>query len=442
MEAVNRLRTRRQVLKLGSLLAASSLFPFSRMGAQKVEKSRRGTGALKIRKVEPIITSAPMLDGPLSEAVEMPPLGTMTDQVGIRNRLNHNFPSRPKGHSLTTLVKITTDQGIIGWGEAHAPLAPAVHAKLITDFFAPIVLGEDARNIGPIWEKLYSSQRLRGYSTGFYTDSIAAIDIALWDILGKFAGVPVYQLLGGKYRDKIPTYQGAGTPEDARQAIEEGFTAVKMGFNKSASQGFDVVANVSEAIGDKGQLMIDSLGAFKLHEAISVGRKLDELGNIGWFEDALMPEDTLGYSKLAQALDTAVCVGETYANRFQFRDLFLKQGADIINPDVGRAGGITECKRIVDMADTFGLLWSPHVSSGMPPYVAASLHLAVATPNAVIMEGGNIHNATEVGLSRGNVLLKEPIKFEPGFATVPEKPGLGIEFDEKELKKVTVNWDP
>ncbi|MBC9890459.1 MAG: hypothetical protein F7B06_11610, partial [Opitutae bacterium] len=298
---------------------------------------------------------------------------------------------------------------------------------------------EDARNIGAIWEKLYSSQRMRGYSTGFYTDSIAAIDIALWDILGKFVGVPVYQLLGGKYRDKIPTYQGAGTPEDARQAIEEGFTAVKMGFNKSASQGFDVVARVSEAIGGKGQLMIDSLGAFKLHEAISVGRKLDELGNIGWFEDALMPEDTWGYSKLAEALDTAVCVGETYANRFQFRELFLKKGADIISPDVGRAGGITECKRIADMADTFGLLWSPHVSSGMPPYVAASLHLAVATPNAVIMEAGNIYNATEVGPSRGNVLLKEPLKFEPGFATVPEKPGLGIEFDERELKKVTVN---
>ena len=432
-------RTRRQILKWGSLLAASSLVPISKIGAQKVERSKRGTSPLKITKVEPVITSSPMIDGPLSEAVEMPPLGTMTDQVGIRNRLNHNFPSRSKGHSLTTLVKITTDQGIIGWGEAHAPLAPAVHAKVITDLFAPIIMGEDARRIGPIWDKLYSSQRLRGYSTGFYTDSIAAVDIALWDILGKFAGLPVYQLLGGKYRDKIPTYRGAGTPEDARQAIEEGFTAVKMGFNKSASQGFDVVAKVSEAIGDKGQLMIDSLGAFKLHEAISVGRKLDELGNIGWFEDALMPEDTWGYAKLAEALDTAVCVGETYANRFQFRDLFLKQGADIINPDVGRAGGITECKRIADMADTFGVLWSPHVSSGMPPYVAASLHLAVATPNAVIMEAGNIHNATEVGPSRGNVLLKEPIEFEPGFATVPEKPGLGIEFDEKELRKVTVN---
>lgn len=430
--------TRRELIKLGGLLAASSVLPVSKMGAQKIEQSKRGTSPLKITKVEPVITSTPMIDGPLSEAVEMPPMGTMTNQVGIHNRLNHSFPSRTKGQGFTTLVKITTNQGIIGWGEAHAPLAPAVHAKLITDFLGPIIMGQDARNIGPLWDKMYSSQRMRGYSTGFYTDSIAGIDIALWDILGKFAGVPVYQLLGGKYRDRIPTYQGAGNAEDAHQSIEEGFTAVKMGFNKSASQGIDVVAEVSEAVGERGQLMIDSLGAFKLHEAISVGRKFDELGNIGWFEDALMPEDIMGYSKLAEALDTAVCVGETYSNRFQFRDLFLKQGADIINPDVGRAAGITECKRIADLADTFGVLWSPHVSSGMPPYVAASLHLAVATPNAVIMEGGQIYKATDVRGSKGNVLLKEPIEFKPGYAVVPEKPGLGIEFDEKELGKIIV----
>jgi L-alanine-DL-glutamate epimerase-like enolase superfamily enzyme len=221
--------------------------------------------------------------------------------------------------------------------------------------------------------------------------------------------------------------------------MESGYTAVKMGFSKGVgSQDFERVIKVSEAVGDTGQLLVDSLGAFKLHEAISVGRKLDELGNIGWFEDALMPEDTAAYPELAEALDTAVCVGETLSNRFQFRDLFSRRGADVVNPDVSRAGGITECKRIADMADTFGILWSPHVSSGLPPYVAASIHLAVATPNAVIMEGGNIHNATDVGGSRGNVLLKEPLEFKAGMAMVPERPGLGIEFDEKELQKIVV----
>jgi len=110
----------------------------------------------------------------------------------------------------------------------------------------------------------------------------------------------------------------------------------------------------------------------------------------------------------------------------------------VINPDLSRAGGITESKRIVVMADTFGILWSPHLSIGLPPYVAASLHLAVATPNAVILEGGNIHNATDIGESRGNVLLKEPLEFKAGMAVVPERPGLGIEFDEQELQKIVV----
>ncbi len=432
------MRTRREIFKLGSLWAAASILPISKAGAAQVDQAKRGTSPLEITKIEPFIISATKLKMPLNQAVEMPPIGTMTNRAGIGNRLNHSFPSRTKGHMFTTLVKITTNQGIIGWGEAHAPLAPAVHAKIITDLFTPILIGQDARAIGPLWNKLYSSQRLRGYSSGFYTESIAAIDIALWDILGKFTGLPVYQLLGGKYRNEIPTYTGAGTVEDIQRDMETGFKAFKTGFNKSSTDGIDKIAEMSEVIGDKGQLMIDCLGAFKLHEAISVGRKLDQMGNIGWFEDALMPEDTIGYPKLADALDTAICVGEGMSNRFQFRDLFVSGGADVVNPDVGRAAGITECKRIADLADTFGVLWSPHVSSGFPPYVAASLHLAVATPNAVIMEGGNIQGSTGVAESRGNVLLKEPIEFRPGFAVVPEKPGLGIEFDEKELKKVIV----
>ena len=245
---------------------------------------------MKITKVEPIIVSAPNIDGPLSDYVEMPPIGTMKERTGLGHRLNHSFPSRARGHSFDVLVKITTSEGIIGWGEAHAPVAPAVHAKVITDLLAPILIGQDARRIGPLFEKMYSSQRLRGYATGFYTDSIAAVDIALWDILGKYLNQPVYQLLGGKYRDSIPTYQGAGTPEDAEQSMEEGFAAIKMGFNKSSNQGFDVIEKVSEVVGERGQVFIDSLGAFKLHEAIKVGRRLDELGNIAGSKTLLCPK--------------------------------------------------------------------------------------------------------------------------------------------------------
>jgi L-alanine-DL-glutamate epimerase-like enolase superfamily enzyme len=301
-----------------------------------------------------------------------------------------------------------------------------------------LLVFQNALQILPLWERMYSTQRTRGFnSAGFLSEAMSAVDIALWDILGKHLNVPVYQLLGGKFRDRIPTYKGVRTEEDAKVAIKEGFTAVKTGFFKgSGSSGIDRIASISDAAKGKGQVFIDALGAFKLHEAVDVGRELDKMENIGWFEDALIPEDSDKYPILAEALDTAICVGETYGTRFQFRDLITKNGVDIINPDVSRAGGLTECKRIADLADIFGVLFSPHVSSGFPPYVAASLHLAVAAPNSAMIEGGEIYAAKTISGSRGNLLLKKPIKFEPGFAYVPEGPGLGIDFDDDLLREV------
>ena len=423
-----------------SFLTSGALLPvFSFPSLVNEAEDKRLPAALKITAVESFVIRNPNDEVASDELIEMPSIGATKGSAGLGQRLNHASPSRFKGYQQTLLVKIQTDQGITGWGEAHAPAAPRVHQKVVSDLLKPILLGQNALDILPLWEKMYSSQRMRGYATGFYTEAIAGVDIALWDIAGKYLEVPVYQLLGGKFRDGIPTYRGASQVEDAVKAVEEGFSTIKTGFFKSSgSDDFERIAAMSEAVGKDRQVFIDSLGAFKLHEAIQVGRKLDTLGNIGWFEDALLPEDYDRYPILAEALDTPVCVGETYSNRFQFRDLFIKKGADVINPDLGRAAGITECKRIADLADLFGVLWSAHISIGFPPYVAASLHLMVATPNASIMEGGNIHNSTSVFGSRGNIFLKNPIRFEPGFAYVPDGPGLGIDFDEEKLKEVIV----
>ncbi len=433
---------RRDLFKLGGTAAAAAVYGPPSLPAQNTVTgfSRLGTSPLKITKVEPLVIRAPKDNTPAEELIVMPPVGAMTGGVGLWNRLDHASPSRFKDYKQAALVKITTDQGIIGWGESHAPAAPRVHKTVISDLLAPILIGQDARNVEVLWEKMYSSQRLRGYATGFYTESIAGVDLALWDILGKYVGMPLYRLLGGKYRDTAPTYTGIGgeslsaLKESALQAIEQGYTAVKMGLSKGpGTRDLDRVTAVSEAIRGKGQLLVDSLGAYKLYEAVQIGRELDKLKNIGWWEDALMPEDVSGYPKLAEALDTAICVGEVLSNRFQFRDLFPVRAADIINPDVCRAGGITECRRIAVMADAYGILWSPHVSTGTAPYMAASVHLAVATSNFVIMEGGD-----KTAGPFGNVLLKEPLEYRPGYARVPERPGLGIEFDEKELAKVAI----
>ena len=400
-----------------------------------------GNGPLTIRSVEPLVVRTPRGEKPPEWYLEMPPVGRETGGTGLWNRLDHASPSRFRGATQATLVKIVTEGGLVGWGECHAPAAPRVHAMVISDLLAPILEGQDARQVEPLWERLYSSQRLRGYATGFYTEAIAGIDLALWDLLGKYLDQPLYRILGGKYRSSVPTYSGIGgsTPEalakSAKQRLEEGFTAVKMGLSKGpGTASLERVEAVSEAVGGTGQVLVDSLGAYKLHEARAVGSRLDALPNVGWWEDALLPEDVGGYQELRASLKTPVCVGETLSNRYQFRDLFAARGADIINPDLCRAGGISECRRIGILADLHGVLFSPHISTGTALYWAASVHLGAHLPNTVIMEGGTL-------LERpfGNQLLREPLEARPGHAVVPERPGIGAEFDEGELARYTVN---
>jgi D-galactarolactone cycloisomerase len=424
---------RRNFLRTGAVLAANPVL------AQTVERSRTGSGPLKITKVEAFVIRTP--GGPVvpESLVTMPPIGTTTGGLGLWNRLDHASPSRSKGHTQAVLVRIDTNQGLTGWGECHAPEAPRVHQRILSDLFGPLLIGQNALEVQPLWERLYSTERLRGYSTGFYTEALAGVDLALWDLLGQFTGMPVYRLLGGKYRDRIPTYQGIGgasitaLKENAAKAMEEGFKVVKMGFSKgSGTNDITRVATISEAIKDKGQLLIDSLGAFKLYEAVKLGREIDRLPNIGWWEDPLMPDDLTGYPRLAEALDTAICAGEELCNRFQFCDFLAAKSADILNPDICRAGSITEVRRIATLADAHGVMWAPHVSTGTALYVAASMHLAAATPNLIVSEGGR-----SLAGPLGNGLLEEALDWKPGWIAVPERPGLGVRFDQKALSKVT-----
>ena len=392
---------------------------------------------IKITSVEAFIVRSPNNNKSSKDLVTMTPPGAMTGGVGLWNRLDHASPTRVGSYRQAVLVKISTNQGLIGWGECHAPSTPRVHQAIVHDLLAPVLLNQDARNVEVLWEKMYSTERVRGYATGFYTEAIAGADIALWDILGKALNAPLYRLLGGKFRDTAATYTGIGgaggtVVENAQKAVANGFQVVKMGLSKGAgTNDINRVRAVAAAILGKGQVLVDSLGAYKIHEAQHVGAQLDEIPNLAWWEDALLPEDTANYPTLAAQLRTPIVAGEMLSNRFQLRDLLKNKAVDIINPDVCRAGGITECKRMAILADSFGVLWSPHVSMGTAVYMAASIHLAVSTPNFVIMEGGDAHLGP-----LGNPLLKTPLDYKPGLARVPDGPGLGIEFDESALSKV------
>ena len=442
---VSALMTRLQLLRTAAMApvvagVAASARLHGQQRSAAAAPSAVDSAPLIIDRVEALVLRTPGDKIPFDEPLTLPPIGQMTGGPGIWNRIDHATPTRFKQYEQATLVRITTKNGLVGWGECHSPSAPRMHQHIISDLFAPLLRGQDARWINPLWERLYSAERVRGYSTGAHLEALAGVDLALWDLFGHSLGLPVYQLLGGKFRDGIPMYTGVGgtTPEllatSAEGAVARGIKVVKMGFRKGEGTGnFDRVQAVSDVMKrHNGEVCIDSLGAFKLYEAVQMGKQLDKLGNIGWFEDALMPEDHSGYPILASSIETPICVGETMSNRFQVRDILVAKGAHIFNPDVCRAGGITECQRIAALVDAYGGLWTPHVSTGTILYFAASLHIAVATSNCLVMEGGD-----KLERPFGNALSKTKFTVQKGVALAPDRPGFGVEFDEAALAAVT-----
>ena len=344
----------------------------------------------------------------------------------------------------TCLVKITTDTGLVGWGEAKAPVAPTATAAVVRDLLAGLLLGEDPRNPALQWERMYGAMRIRGHHTGFYMEAMSGVDIALWDLTGKALGVPLSKLLGGRFRERVKIYASgipgvrADAPPDAwdrlRQNAEDvrarGFRAVKMGIGLGILGDLRSVQTVRETLGPDFQIFTDAAGMYNLPDAIALARGLQRL-NVGWLEAPLAPEEVANYGRLARAVDLTIASDLVY-NRWQVRDLLLAGGVDVVQPDVCRAGGVTECKRIAELADAFHKAATPHVSIGSAVHFAASVHLASALPNQSVMEfwyGAN---------PLGDAIIRTPFRIEQGYFWLPDGPGLGIDIDEDALRRYAV----
>jgi len=340
----------------------------------------------------------------------------------------------------TTLVKITTDSGIIGWGEAKSPVAPSITAAIIRDLAAGLIIGQDATAPLLQWDRLYGAMRIRGGSHGFWMDVISGIDIALWDITGKAYGLPICHLLGGAFRDRVPVYASgipglrAEAPLEAWENLRQtalnvralGFKGAKMGIGLGIEGDVLSVRTVRETLGPDFTLFVDAAGMYGLGDALRLGRALEKL-DIGWFEAPVPPEDFAFGATLTGSLTVPIASDQIF-NRWQSRDLLLNGSIDVIQPDVCRTGGITECKRIADMADAFGKAATPHVSIGSAIQFAASVHLAASLPNQTWMEYWYAPNPL------GNAILKKPLKVENSEFHVPMAPGLGIEINEEALR--------
>jgi L-alanine-DL-glutamate epimerase-like enolase superfamily enzyme len=311
-------------------------------------------------------------------------------------------------------VTIDTSEGITGRSEiffGRGESSAAILAHLINDELAPAVVGEDAFLIRAIRDKLWKLTDYHG-TLGLALFGIAGIDIALWDAVGRALGQPVWRLLGAQ-RDRVPAYAMVGwlnydleaLKRVATRAMEQGFVGVKIKVGApTLREDVQRIEVVRAAIGPNSLLMVDANQVFSLNEALRRGRVYEELGCY-WFEEPLPADDTAGLAQLARELSIPIASGENNYGKRQFRALFEQRAVDIVQPDLRRAGGLTECLEIGLLADAYNVPYASHGSG-------AHLHVLAALPNTLFMESGLLREGGQERFVDGCYLLPE----EPGLA--------------------------
>jgi D-galactarolactone cycloisomerase len=370
--------------------------------------------------------------------------------IGIRSHVLEAKLSEPFAYSrawydtrAANIVEIETDNGLVGWGECYGP---ARMTAAVVENIAPWLIGEDPLRTDHLWRTIYARLRDHGQK-GLVIQGLSGIDIALWDIKGKHFGVPVHQLLGGAARKEVVAYatglyrRKSGDPvrylaDEAADYVAEGFKAVKLKVGFGIEEDAKVTRAVREAIGPNIALMVDANHAYDAVAAIRLGRMIEPY-DIGWFEEPVPPEDIAGHLAVKAALSIPLAGGECEFTRLGFRELFVKRALDIVQPDTCAAGGLSECKKIADMAEAFGVRYNPHVW-GTGIAIAASLQLLAVlpphTPTSLKELEPNLEfDRTEHPLRQA--VLKEPIEHSKGVVRVPDGPGLGIEINRDALKR-------
>jgi L-alanine-DL-glutamate epimerase-like enolase superfamily enzyme len=354
----------------------------------------------------------------------------------------------------TCLVEIDTDAGLTGLGEAkvgvgnlgnYAALVTLIQAEL-----APLLIGRDPRDITALWETIYNGTRAHYVAAhgrtfpivgrrGITISALSGIDIALWDLLGKSLGQPVWRLLGGRLRDRIPAYASGGwapvggVGKQLRQYVERGHRAVKMRVGLQDKSMDDSAARVREAreqLGPDVGLMVDAHGTWSVREAQRFARKVADC-DLGWLEEPVSPDNVTGQAEVRAATDIPIAAGETEQTRFAFRDLIEARAVDVLQPDVAIAGGITETLRICALAATHGLTVAPHLWGGAVLF-ASGLHLAVATPCVNTLEFSRGENPLL------HELVEEPFDLRDGYVLAPDRPGLGLTLNRDFVRSITV----
>jgi D-galactarolactone cycloisomerase len=339
-------------------------------------------------------------------------------------RWAENYPVIYSRRFETAIVRVELSSGEVGWGESQAPVAPEVACAVVNHILGPILEGTEfggsVAAIEELWWKMYSTMRVRGQTGGFMLDGIAGVDLALWDLAGKLAGLPVSALIGRK-RETVPAYLSGlpgGDARNVRRWVDEGFTRVKIFHDSTLEQLLENCDLVKGLLPVGGMVAVDALWRLTPQSALDLAPEL-EARSVLWLEAPLAPESAREHGELAAAIRTPLAIGESYRTLFELTPFMDAHAMRVVQPDLGRTG-ITEGLRIARAAEALGLEVIPHISIALGPQIAAAIHFAASIPNCPLLE----YNPSV--LSIANKRLLHPISLDGAAYRVPDSPGLGV----------------
>lgn len=341
----------------------------------------------------------------------------------------------------TTLLRLETDAGLVGWGEAFAP--GSIVAATVDELFADDVVGMDPFAVESLADRSYADPYHFGGDV-FVQSAVSALDVACWDVIGKSVDRPIHTLLGGTSRESLVPYASTmyfteeerPLEEPIQRAVDAGFTAAKIKIGAGLEDDLERVRVAREVLGEDGTLMVDMNGNYRPHQAIRTAKAIAEY-DVAWIEEPVPPENPSGYRDVKAKVDAPIAAGEAHYGRFAFKELIDDRAVDIVQPNLGRCGGLSEARLIADMASTENVAVHPHVWNSAVG-MAAAVQFAASVPD--YPHTRNVPEPVLLEFDRSENPLREDLletPFDPsdGTLTVPQGPGLGVTVNEDALER-------
>ena len=350
------------------------------------------------------------------------------------------FGIGPYGAFTATLVELTTDDGVTGIGECIARKAPRVTDTVLRDLLWPVIEGRDPRDAGGIWDDEFRQLRGWGHYRGFVQEAMSGVDQALWDIVARAQGIPLYKALGGAGRARVPVYASSvyiadldTMQRETREQVAKGHVALKMKVGRTPELGglpmdIDSVRAVREAAGPAIELGIDVNSAYDAATAIRFCAAVERY-DITFIEEPVYPDDIDGYEQIRRHTTIGLACGESEFGIFGFRELLKRRAVDIVQPDIARVGGFTGGMRLGALVHAHNVRYAPHTGFSCGVAQLATLHLAASVPNLYRSELMFIDNPLAQ-------LFTEPLPdATKGVVDLPTRPGMGLTLDKKKIAR-------